>query len=292
MPVPVLRREEYFRDHGARVMVHREPRQLPMRQHRHEFLEVVIILSGEGVHATGEVRHPIHAGDVLVISRCRPHGFQRTQGLNLVNILIREDTLPRLARDLRQLPGFHALFALESRRWQQESYASRLRLSHTELVQVSEWADRLEEESRRAGHGGHVLSEAYLILILGLLSRRYGKPSKLAKRPEGNMGRLLSWMEQHLAERLTIPMLARKAGMSVRSLHRHFHSVTGLSPGEYIIRQRVAFSREILRTKPGVRIGEVAMQCGFEDSNYFSRIFRLKTGVPPREFAARCLGRV
>ena len=286
MPVPVLRRVSFFPDRGARVRGPRPPRQLPSRQHRHEFLEVVIILSGEGVHTTGRVRHPSQAGDVLVIPRSRSHGFERTRGLNLVNILIREDTLPRLARDLRQLPGYHALFAVESERWRQKTYASRLHLNPSELSLVSEWADRLEEESRHVGEGGDVLAEAYLVLILGLLARRQGSPVRSASRPASGIGRLLSWIEAHLHEPLSVPMLAARVGMSVRSLHRHFESAMGVTPFDYVLGQRIALAKEMLAEDPAARIGEVAARCGFDDSNYFSRVFRSRAGVAPREFAA------
>jgi AraC-like DNA-binding protein len=255
-----------------------------MAQHRHEFLELAVVLSGEAVHVTGQFQHRIEAGDVLVISRHRPHGYERTRGLNLLNILIREDALPRLTRDLRRLPGFHPLFALESLRWSQRSYASRLRLNPGDLAQLGEWAARLEEETLRPQAGGRVLAEAYLTLILGLLVRCYGRPSRLAARPEAGMGRLLSWLEAHLAEPIGVPALAREAGMSVRSFHRHFHAATGQTPLEYLLRQRVARAKEALAANPSRRIDEIAAECGFDDSNYFSRVFRARTGVAPREF--------
>jgi AraC family L-rhamnose operon transcriptional activator RhaR/AraC family L-rhamnose operon regulatory protein RhaS len=239
------------------------------------------------VHVTGQFQHRIQAGDVLVISRRRPHGYERTQGLNLLNILIREDALPRLARDLRHLPGFHSLFALEALRWSQQSYASRLRLTSGDLAQISDWANRLEEETLRPNQGGHVLAEAYLILIMGLLVRCYGRPSQLAMRPEAGMGRLLSWIETHLSEELTIPLLARQAGMSVRSFHRHFHASTGKTPLEYIVQQRIARAKELLAANPSARMDEIASQSGFEDGNYFSRVFRARTGTAPREFCRK-----
>ena len=268
-------------------MMRREPRQIPLPQHRHEFLEVVIILSGTGVHTTGAVRHALQAGDVLVISKRRPHGFERTQGLNLVNIVIREDTLPRLARDLRQLPGYHALFALEALHWRQKNFASRLRLSASELAQVGEWADRLESETKDLGRGGAVLAEAYLVLILGLIARRYDRPSRSATPAGDRMGRLLSWIEAHLHEALPVARLAKQAGMSERSFYRKFISSTGLSPLAYLLRQRISLARELLLADSSARIGEVATACGFEDSNYFSRVFHVHAGVTPRGFALR-----
>ncbi len=284
MRFPALLRRRYFRDDRARVAVVRQTHQDAMAQHRHEFLELAVVLSGEAVHVTGQFQHRIEAGDVLVISRHRPHGYERTRGLNLLNILIREDALPRLTRDLRRLPGFHPLFALESLRWSQRSYASRLRLNPGDLAQLGEWAARLEEETLRPQAGGRVLAEAYLTLILGLLVRCYGRPSRLAARPEAGMGRLLSWLEAHLAEPIGVPALAREAGMSVRSFHRHFHAATGQTPLEYLLRQRVARAKEALAANPSRRIDEIAAECGFDDSNYFSRVFRARTGVAPREF--------
>ena len=288
MALRALQRRTFF--HGrARVAISREPHQFPMGQHRHEFLELVVILSGEGVHVTGQFQHRIQAGDVLVISRRRPHGYERTQGLNLLNILIREDALPRLARDLRHLPGFYSLFALEALRWSQQLYASRLRLAPGDLTQISDWANRLEEETLRPNQGGYVLAEAYLTLIMGLLVRCYGRPSQLAARPEAGMGKLLSWIEAHLPEPLTIPLLARQAGMSVRSFHRHFHAATGQTPLEYVMRERVARAKELLAANPLTRMDEIAAQCGFDDGNYFSRVFRARTGMAPREFSRKSL---
>jgi AraC family L-rhamnose operon transcriptional activator RhaR len=290
MAIHALRRQNFFHDGRARVAVSRQPHQDPISQHRHEFLELAVVLSGEAVHVTGQFQHRIQAGDVLVISRIRPHGYERTQGLNLMNILIREDALPRLARDLRQLPGYHALFALEALRWSHQSYASRLRLNAGDLAQVSDWANRLEEETRRPDQGGDVLAEAYLTLIMGLLVRCYGRPSQLAARPEGGMGRLLSWIEMHLSEQISVPLLARQARMSLRSFHRHFHAATSQTPQEYIARQRVARAKELLAGRRSEHIDEIAAQCGFEDGNYFSRVFRARTGMTPREFCRRSLG--
>ena len=285
MPLAALRRRSYFSDRRTTVVVSRHITQKPIRQHLHEFLEIAIILSGEGVHVTGSLHHPIAAGDVLVISRRRPHGYERTCGLNLVNLLVREDALPRLARDLRFLPGFHALFTLESMRWSRENYASRLRLAPADLAQVGEWANRLEEETQRPEQGGRVLAEAYLVLIMGLLVQRYSRPGRLAALPEGGMGRVLSWIESYLAEPLSVAQLAQQAGMSARSFHRHFRKATGWTPLQYLLRQRIARARDHLGTRPAQRIGELATQCGFDDSNYFSRVFRARTGMSPRRFS-------
>ncbi len=148
-----LRHKDYFRDARARVVVHREVRQVPTPQHRHEFYEIAIILAGTGEHVTGNYRHRVGAGDVLVIDPRRAHGYDATRGLHLVNVLVRKDLIPHLKRELGGLPGFHALFTLAAAGWQRDGYTNRLHLDAAGLRQAAEWADRIEEEASRGAEG-------------------------------------------------------------------------------------------------------------------------------------------
>lgn len=284
-----VRRRLYFR-RDARVVVNRQPHQSPIRQHRHEFYEIVLILSGSGVHATHRFRHRIEAGDALVIDPWRWHGYEDPRQLNLVNVLVRSDLLASLARRLGSLPGFHALFTLASRRWQGSAYGGRLRIEGAEFEQAVEWVNRIEEESRRSNEAGFHIAEAYLILLVGLLARRRGQTSPAARpAPDitagAGLGRLLSWIEVRLHERLPVARLASEAKMSVRTFHRRFLADTGTSPTGYVLGRRLESAADSLRHSASASIGEVAARCGFDDPNYFTRAFRRRFGKSPRQWA-------
>ena len=51
--------------------------------------------------------------------------------------------------------------------------------------------------------------------------------------------------------------------------------------------QRITLAKERFLADPSARIGEVAALCGYEDSNYFSRVFRSQTGVTPRDYGVK-----
>jgi AraC-like DNA-binding protein len=284
--VSCLKRRDYFLNSRRRVVVHRQIPQRPMAQHRHEFFEVVIILSGSGVHITGDFRHQIETRDVLVLNSRRAHGYEQTENLNLVNILIRDDLLARLGRELGGLPGYHALFTLEPARWLRRSYASYLRVGGDELRQIEDWANRLEEETQQSRQGGALLAEAYLTLIVGLLCRRYGKKGGSALKRESCFGRILSWIEGASNRPLSVADLAREAGMSERTFYRRFRAAVGMTPAAYLMQTRIRRAAEQLDRNDGEerRIGEVATACGFDDGNYFSRCFRNVMGRSPREY--------
>lgn len=282
--IEAFRRKDYFPDRHARVLVRREPHHGPVARHRHEFFEIAIVLSGTGVHMAGRYRHELQAGDALAIDKRQAHGYENTRNLNLVNLLIRDEVLRRIGRELSVIPGFHALFAASpKRRGGSGSHGSHLHLSPGELAKVEEWVSCLESETHRRQQGGYLLAEAYLTLIVGVLSRNYGLRSPLRSRPEGEIAKVLRWMEKNLGQPLQVADMARVAGMSPRNFYRGFRRAAGATPGDCLQRMRIQRAAGELRDSPR-RIGEIAQRCGFEDSNYFSRTFRRVMGVTPREY--------
>ncbi len=294
MALAVLKRKNFFDQPHRRVVVHRMPRQTPMFRHRHEFCEIVFILSGTGVHVTGGFRREIGPGDVLVINSRRAHGYERTRGLNLVNILIHDDVLARIARSLRDVPGYHALFNTKAERWKRPHERDRIQLNATERVQAGEWIERLEAESRSYSPENALIAEAYLTLIAGLIARRYRGGTERGKgAAAAGVGGVVSWIEQNLDQPMRVGALARRAGMSERSFYREFKKMTGCAPVEYVLQARVMKAAEMLQASPARRrVAEVAQACGFADSNYFSTCFRRIKGCSPRAFGASGGGEV
>jgi AraC-like DNA-binding protein len=64
---------------------------------------------------------------------------------------------------------------------------------------------------------------------------------------------------------------------------RVFRKATGQTPIEYLVRLRIQKAMELLRTTDRT-ITEIAMDVGFNDSNYFARQFRRLTDRSPRAF--------
>lgn len=287
-PYTITRR--HFLDHGKRLNIHRVQRQEPVGQHRHEFFEIVLVLSGTGTHVTGTYRHHLQGGDTLVLNPRRTHGYEDCLSLNIVNILIRDDVLTRIGRSLGDLPGYHSLFHLESSRWRQREYTSRLHLDPKELERAEEWVRRMEEEMRRGTRAAALLQEACLALIIDLLCRHYERehaPTHRNPMPTTahRLGHLLSWIEKNLDRPLKIIHLAEQSGMSSRTFYRAFRNALHVTPQAYLARTRMQRAIEMLGdTAHPLSITEIALACGYGDSNYFTRCFRAATGKNPSAF--------
>ncbi len=254
--------------------------------HSHEFHEMVVILAGRGRHVTGREDYSIEAGDVFLLRADMAHGYEDTDRMTLVNILFDPKRLALPMDLLRDLPGYHALFRVEPHLRAYHGFRHRLRLSGEQLAEAAGLIARLQEELNRKAPGYRFQACAHLMHLIVFVSRCYGRSERPMDRPLLRLGEVLSFIEQHYREPVTVHQLARIAGMSESSLMRAFRRVLGRSPIEHVIRVRVQKAAEWLR-RGDVRITEAAFHCGFSDSNYFSRQFRQVMGVSPREYRAR-----
>ncbi|MFC7304279.1 helix-turn-helix domain-containing protein [Streptomyces monticola] len=94
---------------------------------------------------------------------------------------------------------------------------------------------------------------------------------------------LLDWALDHLDQPLTIPQLARRAAMSRRHFSRRFIAVTGTSPHQWLIIQRVWRAQELLETT-GDSIEHVAEAVGMGTATTLRRHFQRVVGVSPTTY--------
>ena len=71
--------------------------------------------------------------------------------------------------------------------------------------------------------------------------------------------------------------------MSKFHLSRLFHATTGFSFREYLSIVRLREAKKLLADEK-YSISEIAQKCGFENGNYFSKVFRSKSGISPGKF--------
>ncbi len=217
--------------------------------HSHEWAQLILYLSGEGVQTVGQRRRAAHPGDLFVIPPRIPHGFAiRGRSRPLCLVLDYElEGAPRIRASHRRLPmetlnDLHTLLA---------RVPAKGRLTLADYSAILAVVARLVEPSQGAGS-----SE--------------GKPSTFARvrdllrapAPLAKIARTAGYHPDHLTRKLK-----REGGLGLRALRD---------------RMRLEAAQTALRTAP--TIAEAAGQTGFDDPNYFARWFRRQTGQTPRKW--------
>jgi two-component system response regulator YesN len=92
-----------------------------------------------------------------------------------------------------------------------------------------------------------------------------------------------AYIEAHLAEPLTLLIVADHVGLSPHYLSRLFREETGESINEYMTRLRIDKAIVLLQST-SMKVYEVAEQVGIPSYRYFSTMFRSRTGIPPTDY--------
>lgn len=139
----------------------------------------------------------------------------------------------------------------------------------------------------RKDFGAAIANQVAQRLVLS--SHRDGAQPQVLERPvpvehEGRrLSPLLDRLRQELDREHALRDLAGSVGMSLRTFIRRFHELTGLSPGEWLLRERVARAEQLL-AETDASIEDVATACGFPTAAALRYHFRNRVGMAPNRY--------
>ena len=149
-------------------------------------------------------------------------------------------------------------------------------------------ASKLMDEAASGGTGSTLYPEALGAVLSYELARLNNAG---AKTPTWSRGGLAAWqqrmvqeyIEDHLAESISLAALAKLAGLSPFHFGRAFKQSFGTPPHRYHTGRRVEVAKTLL-TRPDFTVNEIAMRLGFAETSAFSATFRKATGRTPSDF--------
>jgi AraC-like DNA-binding protein len=105
--------------------------------------------------------------------------------------------------------------------------------------------------------------------------------TQTAKRFEGDapieinssLSASIDFIKKNIQENINLKDLSEKACMSTTSFYRYFKRELGMSPIEYILNEKIKHAKKLLKN-PKIHVNEVSYATGFEDCNYFIRLFK------------------
>ena len=140
--------------------------------------------------------------------------------------------------------------------------------------------------------GWYLRVKALLLLILSVLEehghlRHMGRAEKAEDSYQmKEIKQVLKYMEEHYKEKVTLSMLAGRAGMNEQYFCRFFRRMTVKTPITYLNDYRIGHAAEAL-IKSDARIVEICYENGFENVSYFIRKFKEAKGMTPKEYRKR-----
>ena len=123
------------------------------------------------------------------------------------------------------------------------------------------------------------LSSAWLLMMRELPASVREQPGE-EDQTEARVKRMLLYIQEHYAERVTLEEIANAANISPRACLRDFQQRLHTTPVRYLIDCRLDAAARRLRST-GQSVTDIAAECGFATGSYFTKLFREKYHTTP-----------
>lgn len=253
-------------DFGVKLLFCREvSRLLP---HWHENIELLYIYKGSAELCTDGRICTVKAGDLVAVNGTEVHSFVSRQRMDYVCILI--------------YPSFFADIDTRGLRFQ-----NLIR----DDARVKELVGAIVDEYERRDSGHDMMIKSHTYALIAHLQRQHPSTEIDERSAEARQMRLhrldgvMKYISENYSERITTKELADMCFLSESHFCRFFKTTIGKTSIEYINEFRIQ-KASVLLTNTDESISRIATAVGFDDINYFTRMFKRATGMPPGEYRA------
>lgn len=171
-----------------------------------------------------------------------------------------------------------------------EEYLKQAGLSHKSPVYTAKKAAPVEDAllamvdyTRTPSYSELRLMGLLYLFLSALADNCIHKPASPLSVKEDYLQKLVRYVSVNLWDRITVTDMANYVGLDRSYLYRICKERLKLSPQEFVLKMKLEHACDLLRST-NMPIGDVARSVGYDDQLAFSRLFRRRYGVPPREY--------
>lgn len=240
--------------------------------HKHNFYHLLLVTSGRGWHEIDFTRYPLERGRVYLMKPAQVHSWQLEKKPDGFVIEFEEEFFknhPSLAGEIQSL-----LQTLP------DSFAVTDKAEFAALVDSCE---SLIKEYEAQKSESELLASLEMFAFLVRLSRVKNLPRLESAPSESFANRFIKLIEEHYQKHHDVEFYAAKLNITAKALTMKMTRLTGKA-ARTLIQERLILEARRLLAYSDLSVSEIAAHLGFEDTNYFSRFFRLKTGRTPGDF--------
>ena len=244
--------------------------------HVHDYMKLVIVLSGHGRYRVEGRVYDLAEGDVLIVNPgVRHHAIPEEEGAaSCVEFYI-----GAIDFHVQDLPNNCLPTPADSC------------VLHTEgdlRQRLERICAAMEAENAVYRRGRYYMMKSYLVQVMLLIIReqyeaeelRQGFAFESASR-KYVVEQIMNYFEEHYSEKISLDQIAENMYLSPYYISKIFKSETGEAPIRHLIDIRLSRAKELLENGWGGSIKEVAATVGYDDAYHFSKLFKKKYGFSP-----------
>ncbi len=288
--IPFFDNESFFKE-GERVYIHisTEFPDFVGVLHRHQFIEVVYILSGCAIHTVGDKEYEVKSGDITVINTDVPHKFtsipNSKEGFVAYDLMFTPDFLDASVINMSSFESLKNSFLFFSLFPSESSACPDMHIPGKMYADYGEIFTRIYHEFGRKEKGYVELIRAYVIELIIKLFRELEKMGTVALSAAQlkTINNAIQYIENNFNIKLSVDEVASKVFLGSDYFRKLFKKVTGESVMNFQRKLRIDEACRLLSTTE-MPIKDICTSIGYEDMKSFYQSFKKATGKTPKEY--------
>ena len=160
-----------------------------------------------------------------------------------------------------------------------------IRFSKENIYKIRDLLQKIENEANNTYSDYKEMQKLYLRQLLITISRYRKRNVNTKLSPSiAIIQAATKFISENFASDITLTNIAKNYAMSTSYFSKQFKSVTGIGFNEYLNIVRITESEKLLLSGK-FSITDIAMECGFNDSNYFAAVFKKIKGITPKKYS-------
>jgi AraC-like DNA-binding protein len=139
------------------------------------------------------------------------------------------------------------------------------------------------DDSRMKDAFAELALRELLLKLMQTQARQFVEAHYEEMAGHNRLAAVIKHIQENIHHKISVDELCRKVYMSRSTFFRLFKRELGITPVEYIIREKMKLAKEILLNSR-LSINTVAFQCGFDNVNHFIKTFRYFEKITPLQF--------
>lgn len=284
MGTRIMHEQLTINDHSPIISRYYDYEHFTYPWHFHSEYEIIYVEESHGERFVADTMEYFYPGDVILLGSNLPHYMRSDEAyykgdpsLRVKGVVIQfaHDYMDHAISNYADLNPVKLFLEKSRRGWH---------FPYPENIHIIECIKELP-----ASKGIHRIIN--LLLLLDKMAdfkhkRLLGSPhfsEKLSEVPDNRIEKILSYMMYHYTESLKLDDIASMVSMNTSAFCRYFKEKTGKSYIEYMQDLRIGYACKLLIGTLH-DISQISLECGFNTTCHFNKVFKRNTGFTPSEY--------
>ncbi|MBQ2967791.1 MAG: AraC family transcriptional regulator [Clostridia bacterium] len=266
------------------IQVSQTVRKVHFKEHKHDFVEFVYILSGNYTQYVDGVPFEVQKGDLIYIGPGETHAFSSNEEVSAYDIYVRPELIyNKLLSD--QPTDLLALSLCREFSAEISNIAPCVSFQGADLIEIESLLNAMQNECNQNTPGKNLVLTGYFTVLITKFLREIRKKQMYMfdRQLQKIMPEILQYIEENYRKPLSLEELAEKSFYNPSYFSRIFKELYGKTLTEYIAEKRIMEAVKLLENTE-LSIEEICHAVGYGDKKHFYKMFKAKMELTPGQY--------